>query len=98
MYRLSFYIPKVGRISPIQETQMTICTDRNVHNLAVKGTFDDRQDVVKALFGDSDMNQNLKLGAVNSINFERVIWFLAKGKAPTSMLLCFYAAFMLIDL
>lgn len=62
-----------GRISPIQEAQMTTCTDRNVHNLAVKGTFDDCQDIVKALFGDSDINQTLKLGAVNSINFARIL-------------------------
>ncbi|KAE8356746.1 threonine synthase [Aspergillus coremiiformis] len=62
-----------GRISPIQEVQMTTCTEENVHNLAVTGTFDDCQDIVKALFGDSDTNQSLKLGAVNSINFARIL-------------------------
>ncbi|KAF7591743.1 threonine synthase [Aspergillus hancockii] len=62
-----------GRISPIQEVQMTTCTEENVHNLAVTGTFDDCQDIVKALFGDADTNQALKLGAVNSINFSRIL-------------------------
>ncbi|KAK1145891.1 hypothetical protein N8T08_003837 [Aspergillus melleus] len=62
-----------GRISPIQEVQMTTCTEANVHNLAVTGTFDDCQDIVKALFGDADANEHLKLGAVNSINFSRIL-------------------------
>ncbi|PYH88973.1 threonine synthase [Aspergillus ellipticus CBS 707.79] len=62
-----------GRISPIQEVQMTTCTEANVHNLAVKGTFDDCQDIVKALFGDADTNAHVKLGAVNSINFSRIL-------------------------
>ncbi|KAL2866450.1 threonine synthase THR4 [Aspergillus lucknowensis] len=62
-----------GRISPIQEVQMTTCTEKNVHNLAVTGTFDDCQDIVKALFGDPDTNETLKLGAVNSINFARIL-------------------------
>ncbi|RYP39883.1 hypothetical protein DL767_002002 [Monosporascus sp. MG133] len=62
-----------GRISPIQEAQMTTCTDTNVNNLAVAGTFDDCQDIVKALFSDPDTNQALKLGAVNSINFSRIL-------------------------
>lgn len=52
---------------------MTTCIDSNVHNLAVKGNFDDCQDIVKALFGDDDTNQTLKLGAVNSINFSRIL-------------------------
>ncbi|OKL58802.1 Threonine synthase [Talaromyces atroroseus] len=62
-----------GRVSPIQEAQMTTVIDKNVHNLAVTGTFDDCQDIVKALFGDSDTNQALNLGAVNSINWSRVL-------------------------
>ncbi|ENH63242.1 threonine synthase [Fusarium oxysporum f. sp. conglutinans race 2 54008] len=62
-----------GRVSPIQELQMTTCTDANVHNLAVTGTFDDCQDIVKALFGDPETNASLKLGAVNSINFSRIL-------------------------
>ncbi|RFU25164.1 hypothetical protein B7463_g11176, partial [Scytalidium lignicola] len=62
-----------GRVSPIQEAQMTTCLDANVHNLAVIGTFDDCQDIVKALFNDPDTNQSLNLGAVNSINFSRIL-------------------------
>lgn len=62
-----------GRVSPIQEAQMTTVPDKNVHNLAVKGTFDDCQDIVKALFGDADTNNSLHLGAVNSINWARIL-------------------------
>jgi threonine synthase len=62
-----------GRISPIQEAQMTTVLDKNVHNLAVLGTFDDCQDIDKALFGDPDTNQTLKLGAINSINWSRLL-------------------------
>ncbi|KAK1752218.1 threonine synthase [Echria macrotheca] len=62
-----------GRVSPIQEAQMTTCSDANVNNLAVKGTFDDCQDIVKALFSDPETNASLKLGAVNSINFSRIL-------------------------
>jgi threonine synthase len=52
---------------------MTTVLDKNVHNLAVKGTFDDCQDIVKALFGDADANKSLNLGAVNSINWARIL-------------------------
>ncbi|GAB1215644.1 hypothetical protein ATERTT37_004836 [Aspergillus terreus] len=76
-----------GRVSPIQEKQMTTCTDRNVHNLAVTGTFDDCQDIVKALFGDADTNATLKLGAVNSINFARIL---------AQIVFYFYAYFSLV--
>ncbi|KAM0262118.1 hypothetical protein ACHAQJ_001859 [Trichoderma viride] len=68
-----FILHPKGRISPIQELQMTTCTDANVHNLAVEGTFDDCQDIVKAMFGDPDANEALQLGAVNSINFSRIL-------------------------
>jgi len=62
-----------GKISPIQEAQMTSVLDANVHNLAVDGTFDDCQDFVKALFGDEDMNTTHKLAAINSINWARIL-------------------------
>ena len=62
-----------GKISPIQEAQMTTVTDANVHNLAVEGTFDDCQDFVKALFGDEEMNKTHRLAAVNSINWARIL-------------------------
>ncbi|GAD99114.1 threonine synthase, putative [Paecilomyces variotii No. 5] len=68
-----FILHPKGRVSPIQEAQMTTCLDANVYNLAVTGTFDDCQDIVKALFGDADTNNVLKLGAVNSINFARIL-------------------------
>ncbi|KAI0389328.1 tryptophan synthase beta subunit-like PLP-dependent enzyme [Xylariaceae sp. FL0594] len=68
-----FILHPKDRVSPIQEAQMTTCLDANVHNIAVAGTFDDCQDIVKALFGDDDTNKTLKLGAVNSINFSRIL-------------------------
>ncbi|KAG8731622.1 threonine synthase [Ceratobasidium sp. 428] len=52
---------------------MTTVTDANVHNLALRGTFDDCQDAVKALFADSEFNARHRLGAVNSINWARIL-------------------------
>lgn len=68
-----FILHPKGRVSPIQQAQMTTITDANVHNIAVKGTFDDCQDIVKALFGDKEFNEKHKLGAVNSINWARIL-------------------------
>ncbi|KIK55528.1 hypothetical protein GYMLUDRAFT_175318 [Collybiopsis luxurians FD-317 M1] len=68
-----FILHPKGRVSPIQEAQMTTVTDANVHNLAVKGTFDDCQDIVKALFADTEFNAKHRLGAVNSINWARIL-------------------------
>ncbi|KAI1780446.1 threonine synthase [Hypoxylon cercidicola] len=68
-----FILHPKGRVSPIQEAQMTTVLDANVHNLAVTGTFDDCQDIVKALFADPDINSTLNLGAVNSINWARIL-------------------------
>jgi len=68
-----FMLHPKGRVSPIQELQMTTVLDANVHNLAVTGNFDNCQDIVKALFADRDINSTLKLGAVNSINFARIL-------------------------
>lgn len=62
-----------GRVSPIQEAQMTTVLDENVHNLALEGTFDDCQDMVKALFADTEMNKTHHLAAVNSINWARIL-------------------------
>ncbi|EHL00917.1 putative Threonine synthase [Glarea lozoyensis 74030] len=62
-----------GRVSPIQEAQMTTVLDANVHCLAVEGFFDDCQDTVKALFADPEINEKLNLGAVNSINWARIL-------------------------
>ncbi|RDA95413.1 hypothetical protein CP533_5381 [Ophiocordyceps camponoti-saundersi (nom. inval.)] len=68
-----FILHPKGRISPLQEKQMTTVLDANVHNIAVNGTFDDCQDIVKALFADKETNEQLKLGAVNSINWARIL-------------------------
>jgi threonine synthase len=61
------------RVSPIQELQMTTVTDANVFNLAVRGTFDDGQSIVKAIFNDLDFKEKHQLGAVNSINWARIV-------------------------
>ncbi|OQY20145.1 MAG: threonine synthase [Desulfobacteraceae bacterium 4572_35.1] len=62
-----------GKVSPIQELQMTTVTDSNVFNLAINGTFDDGQRIVKEVFGDLDFKKKYSLGAVNSINWARVM-------------------------
>ncbi|EAT15994.1 threonine synthase [Desulfuromonas acetoxidans] len=62
-----------GKVSPIQKLQMTTVTDENVFNLAIRGTFDDGQRIVKETFNDLDFKANYSLGAVNSINWARVL-------------------------
>lgn len=62
-----------GRVSPIQQAQMTTVLDANVHNLTVEGSFDDCQDIVKALFADADLNSTHNVAAVNSINWARIL-------------------------
>ncbi|KAF2131392.1 threonine synthase-like protein [Dothidotthia symphoricarpi CBS 119687] len=62
-----------GKVSAVQEAQMTTVMDANVHNLAVDGTFDDCQDFVKALFADPEINKTHRLAAVNSINWARIL-------------------------
>lgn len=62
-----------GRVSPIQQAQMTTVLDPNVHNLTVEGSFDDCQDIVKSLFADPDLNSTHNLAAVNSINWARIL-------------------------
>ena len=68
-----FILHPKGRVSPIQEMQMTTVTDANVFNIAVEGTFDDAQSIVKEIFGDLDYKEKHALGAVNSINWARVL-------------------------
>jgi len=68
-----FILHPAGRVSPIQERQMTTVLDPNVHNIAIRGTFDDGQRIVKALFNDLDFKWRHHLGAVNSINFARIL-------------------------
>jgi len=62
-----------GRTSDVQRRQMTTVLSANVRNLAVNGTFDDCQDMVKALFNDHGFRDTYNLSAVNSINWARVM-------------------------
>jgi threonine synthase len=61
-----------GRISEVQRRQMTTCAAPNVVNLAVEGTFDDCQDLVKAMFADRAFNDEMRLAGINSINWARI--------------------------
>ncbi len=61
------------RVSPIQALQMTTVPDKNVFNIAIEGTFDDCQALVKAIFNDIEFKERFRLGAVNSINWARVL-------------------------
>ncbi|MBT8202797.1 MAG: threonine synthase, partial [Acidimicrobiia bacterium] len=63
----------LGRVSEVQRRQMTTVDDANISNLAVRGTFDDCQDLVKAAFADTALRAELNLAAVNSINWARVV-------------------------
>jgi threonine synthase len=62
-----------GRISEVQRRQMTTVDSPNVHAVAVEGTFDDCQDLVKAMFADEPFRRGQQLSAVNSINWARVM-------------------------
>ena len=62
-----------GRTSEVQRRQMTTVLDDNVTNVAVEGTFDDCQDLVKAMFADEPFRREVGLSAVNSINWARVM-------------------------
>ena len=62
-----------GGTSVLQARQMTTTPDENVHCLAIEGTFDDCQRVVKSIFGDLDFKHRFDLGAVNSVNWARVL-------------------------
>jgi threonine synthase len=61
------------RISEVQRRQMTTVAARNVHNLAIEGTFDDCQALLKALLGDAALRRGLNLAAINSINWGRIM-------------------------
>ncbi|MEM8619928.1 MAG: threonine synthase [Actinomycetota bacterium] len=63
----------LGRVSEVQRRQMTTVTAPNVHAVAVEGTFDECQDLVKAMFNDAPFRQRNRLAAVNSINWARVM-------------------------
>ena len=61
-----------GRVSEVQRRQMTTVAAENIHTIAIDGTFDDCQDLVKAMFNDAAYRESLNLSAVNSINFARI--------------------------
>jgi threonine synthase len=61
-----------GRTSEVQRRQMTTVEAANVYNIAVAGTFDDCQDMVKGLFADTAFRTDMRLSAVNSINWARI--------------------------
>ena len=68
-----FMLSPKGKMSPFQTAQMFSLQDANIYNIAVDGVFDDCQDVVKAVSGDAAFKARHKIGAVNSINWARVV-------------------------
>ncbi len=62
-----------GRISEVQRQMMTTATDSNVHALAIEGTFDDCQALVKAMFNHHAFRDRVRLSGVNSINWARIV-------------------------
>ena len=61
------------RVSKVQEKQMTTVTDSNVFNIAIRGTFDDGQAIVKSIFSNLEFKETHNLGAINSINWARIL-------------------------
>ncbi len=78
-----FMIHPKGRVSDVQRRQMTTVLAPNVHNIAIEGTFDDAQAMVKRMFNDTAMTGRFNIGAVNSINWARlmaqVVYYFAAG-------------------
>ncbi len=62
-----------GRMSPFQQAQMFSLMDANIHNIAVRGVFDDCQDIVKAVSNDLEFKRKYRIGTVNSINWARLV-------------------------
>ncbi|MCA0340718.1 threonine synthase [Shinella sp. 838] len=62
-----------GKVSPVQQRQMTTSKEKNVHALAIKGNFDDCQNLVKAMFNDVKFRDRVQLSGVNSINWARIM-------------------------
>ena len=67
-----FVMHPKGRVSDVQRLQMTTSEHANVHNIALEGSFDDAQAIVKTLFADTAFASQISLTAVNSINFARI--------------------------
>ncbi len=70
--QLFILYPK-GGTSHVQELQMTTVLDENIHAIAIDGTFDDAQALVKTLFRDLDFKKQFRLSAINSINWSRIM-------------------------
>jgi threonine synthase len=68
-----FVLFPAGRISEVQRRMMTTCPDDNVHALAIEGTFDDCQAIVKGLFNHHAFRDRVRLSGVNSINWARIV-------------------------
>ncbi len=68
-----FMLSPHGRMSPFQRAQMYSLMDANIFNIAVRGSFDDCQDIVKAVSNDLDFKARHRIGAVNSINWARLV-------------------------
>ncbi len=68
-----FILHPKGRVSEVQRRQMTTVGAANVHNIAIEGSFDDCQDLVKAMFNDIAFRDEMCLSAVNSINWARIM-------------------------
>ena len=68
-----FMLSPNGRMSPFQTAQMYSLQDKNIFNIAIKGVFDDCQDIVKAVSNDLEFKEKNKIGAVNSINWGRIL-------------------------
>ena len=68
-----FILHPQGRTSPVQRLQMTTVLDANVHNIALDGTFDDCQNIVKAMFNHHNFRDRVRLSGVNSINWGRIV-------------------------
>ncbi|GAM04794.1 threonine synthase [Novosphingobium sp. MBES04] len=68
-----FMLHPHGRVSDVQRRQMTTVLAPNVHNIAIDGSFDDAQAMVKRMFNDTAMTDRFAIGAVNSINWARLM-------------------------
>ena len=83
----AFILHPHGMVSEVQRRQMTTVSAENVHNVAVEGSFDDCQDIVKAMFADESFRSRHRLAAINSINFARVLaqivyYYAASARLP----------------
>ena len=68
-----FMLSPQGRMSAFQAAQMYSLQDANIFNIAIRGVFDDCQDIVKAISGDAAFKAKHRIGAVNSINWARIV-------------------------